>query len=97
MKNVKYLTSACKYCRYYQPEGRRGGMCQQLGAPVQASWKACSFALPPFAPSWEKLEDVWSLPDATPALISDINKSATQKDEVASCTSEHTKAKVIIH
>ncbi|MBW4432364.1 MAG: hypothetical protein KME28_11680 [Pelatocladus maniniholoensis HA4357-MV3] len=97
MKNIKYLTSACKYCRYYQPEGRRGGMCQQLGAPVQASWKACSFALPPFAPSWEKLEDVWSLPDATPALISDITKSVTLKDEVASCTSEHTKAKVMIH
>ncbi|KOP23216.1 hypothetical protein AMR41_27430 [Hapalosiphon sp. MRB220] len=97
MKNIKYLTSACKYCRYYQPEGRRGGICQQLGAPVQASWKACSFALPPFAPSWEKLEDVWSLPDATPVLISDINQSATLIDEVASCTSEHTKAKVMIH
>ncbi len=97
MKNIKYLTSACKYCRYYQPQGRRGGMCQQLGAPVQASWKACSFALPPFAPSWEKLEDVWSLPDATPVLISDINKSATLTDEVASCTSEHTKTKVMIH
>ncbi|MCP6762386.1 MAG: hypothetical protein NHB32_27375 [Fischerella sp. CENA71] len=97
MKNIKYLTSACKYCRYYQPEGRRGGICQQLGAPVQASWKACSFALPPFAPSWEKLEDVWSLPDATPVLISDINKSATLTNEVASCTSEHTKTKVMIH
>ncbi|EHC08391.1 hypothetical protein [Fischerella thermalis] len=97
MKNIKYLTSACKYCRYYQPEGRRGGMCQQLGAPVQASWKACSLALPPFAPSWERLEDVWSLPDATPVLISEINKTLTLAEEVVSCTSEQPKAKVMIH
>ncbi|PMB04661.1 hypothetical protein CEN45_04090 [Fischerella thermalis CCMEE 5198] len=97
MKNIKYLTSACKYCRYYQPEGRRGGMCQQLGAPVQASWKACSLALPPFAPSWEKLEDVWSLPDATPVLISEINKTVTLTEEVVSCTSEQPKVKVMIH
>ncbi|MDF5706472.1 MAG: hypothetical protein PUP90_02030 [Nostoc sp. S4] len=70
MKPIKFLASACRYCRHYQPEGRRGGMCEQLGAPVQASWKACSLALPPFAPSWETLEDVWGLADAKPVLAS---------------------------
>jgi hypothetical protein len=70
MKPIKSLTSACRYCRHYNPEGRRGGTCQQLGAQVQASWKACSLALPPFAPSWETLEDAWSLPDATPLVVS---------------------------
>ncbi|HLO83941.1 MAG TPA: hypothetical protein VK203_02850, partial [Nostocaceae cyanobacterium] len=64
---------ACKYCRHYQPEGRRGGMCQQLGAPVQAGWKACSLALPAFAPSWETLEDAWSLPAAKPVLSHGCN------------------------
>jgi hypothetical protein len=39
-----------------------------LGAPVRGSWKACSLAAPPFAPSWETLEDAWSLPDASPVL-----------------------------
>ncbi|WP_414527731.1 hypothetical protein [Nodularia chucula] len=68
MKPIKLLTSACKYCRHYQPEGRRGGMCQQLGTPVQAGWKACSLALPPFAPAWETLEESWDLPDATRVL-----------------------------
>nr|WP_228060944.1 MULTISPECIES: hypothetical protein [unclassified Coleofasciculus] len=34
-------------------------MCQQLGVPVKAGWKACSLALPPFAPSWESLEQIW--------------------------------------
>ena len=34
-------------------------MCQQLGVPVKANWKACSLALPPFAPSWESFEQIW--------------------------------------
>jgi hypothetical protein len=84
MKPIKFLTSACRYCHYYKPEGRRGGLCQQLGAPVLGSWKACSFALPPFAPTWESLEDVWSLPDATPALASSSLGCSLDKLAVAS-------------
>ncbi|AFZ57052.1 hypothetical protein H6G54_28125 [Anabaena cylindrica FACHB-243] len=68
MKPNHHLTSACRYCRHYQPEGRRGGMCQKLGAPVQSTWKACHLALPAFAPPWETLEDSWSLPVAKPVL-----------------------------
>lgn len=68
MKSIEIFTSACRNCRFFSPEGRRGGVCQQLGAPVRGSWKACSLAVPPFAPSWETLEDAWSLPDATPVL-----------------------------
>jgi len=49
MKTSPALTSACRCCRYYNPEGRRGGMCQQLSAPVQGTWKACSLAIPAFA------------------------------------------------
>jgi len=59
MKTLNFPTSACRLCRHYQTEGRRGGMCQQLGVPVRASWKACSLALPPFAPSWESIEGIW--------------------------------------
>jgi hypothetical protein len=55
------VTSACKSCRFYTPEGRRGGNCQQLGVPVRGGWKACSLALPPFAPSWESLEEIFNL------------------------------------
>jgi hypothetical protein len=32
-----------------------------LGVPVQSSWKACSLAFPPFAPSWEHFEDLMAL------------------------------------
>ncbi|MEH2382294.1 MAG: hypothetical protein V7K27_25970 [Nostoc sp.] len=94
MKPIKFLASACRYCRHYQPEGRRGGMCQQLGAPVQATWKACSLALPPFAPTWETLEDAWSLPDAAPALTSsqslasDLDNAALAPvEEITACIS----------
>ncbi|MDB9372438.1 hypothetical protein [Nodularia sphaerocarpa] len=101
MKPIKILTSACRYCRHYQPEGRRGGMCQQLGSPVQAGWKACSLALPPFAPSWETLEDAWDLPDATrvlgssPTLVTDADKTMiTPIEEIAHCTSQEAEIAV---
>lgn len=103
MKPIKFLASACKYCRHYQPEGRRGGVCQQLGAPVQATWKACSLALPPFAPSWETLEDAWTLPDAAPVLAcshsvaSDLdNATLTSIEEItASIYSEEAKTEAV--
>lgn len=75
MKAIKLLASSCRSCRYYSPEGRRGGACQQLGVPVRGNWKSCSLSLPPFAPSWEKLEDVWNLADATPVLGSSLDKT----------------------
>lgn len=55
---VSPATSACRACRYYTPEGRRGGFCQQLSVPVRGSWQACSLAIPPFAPSWEGREEI---------------------------------------
>lgn len=61
MKTSNFLTSSCRFCRYYQTEGRRGGMCQQLGVPVRAEWKACSLAAAPFTPTWESLEKVVKL------------------------------------
>ncbi|NJM71948.1 MAG: hypothetical protein HC862_18135 [Scytonema sp. RU_4_4] len=98
MKQIKSLTSACRYCRYYNLEGRRGGFCQQLGAPVRGNWKACSLALPPFAPSWENLEDAWSLPDATSVLASGLNKPvlAPVEETAPECSSEKTKAEAIL-
>ncbi len=50
-------TVTCRHCRYYSPEGRRGGVCQKLMTAVESNWKACSLAMSPFAPSWEKLNN----------------------------------------
>ncbi len=58
MKTANFLTSSCRLCRYYQHEGRRGGMCQQLGVEVQSGWKACSLANSPFTTSWERMEEL---------------------------------------
>lgn len=54
--NLHPIASACRSCRYYTPEGRRGGNCQQLGVQVRGGWQACSLAIPAFAPSGENLE-----------------------------------------
>lgn len=68
MKTTNLLVSACRYCRYYKSEGRRGGACQLLDVSVHGGWKACALAIPAFAPSWENLEDMMNLPDAMPAV-----------------------------
>ena len=52
------LTSACRHCRHYTPEGRRGGVCDLLSVPVQSQWKACSLAVSAFGLSWENIEEI---------------------------------------
>jgi hypothetical protein len=75
MKTLNFCATACRYCNSYQPEGRRGGMCQKLGVPVQAHWKACSLVQPLFTSSWEKFDEV-ALLEKSFSL-----KSATLKSE----------------
>ncbi|MFB2835521.1 hypothetical protein [Floridanema evergladense] len=75
-------TSACKSCRFYTPEGRRGGNCQQLGVPVRGGWKACSLALPPFAPSWESLEEIFHLQSEVIEVTEVIPMEAIQSSPV---------------
>ena len=99
MKPSNFLTSACRYCRCYKLEGRRGGMCQILGVPVQGSWKACALASPAFASSWEGLEEIMISPNKTPVLTDAhslacaLDNSAIElTEEMASFTSEPKKA-----
>lgn len=58
MRTLNLAALACRHCQHYTPEGRRGGHCHQLGVPVQGCWKACSLAIPPFAPSWENFSGI---------------------------------------
>ncbi len=51
-------TSACRHCRHYTPEGRRGGHCQRLSVPVLSQWQACSLAIPAFIPAWQLMEGI---------------------------------------
>ena len=66
IKEINVSTSACRFCRYYEPEGRRGGSCQMLGVPVQSGWKECSLALPPFETTLTKLENIFQLKTTIP-------------------------------
>jgi hypothetical protein len=42
--------SACRHCKNYRPEGRRGGHCDRFNAFVQGHWESCSLAIPTFSP-----------------------------------------------
>jgi hypothetical protein len=58
MTNQNCITSACRYCRFYRPEGLHGGACQQLGVSVRSEWKACQLGLPAFTDTWENAEEL---------------------------------------
>jgi len=58
MKTTNHLPSVCRYCRHYSPQGRRGGICQKLSAPVRGDWQACCLANSPFLPTWETWEEI---------------------------------------
>ena len=76
MKTANYITSSCRYCRYYQSEGRRGGMCDQLGVPVQGEWKACVLASHPFSTPWDAIEDVMRLENSLALDCSEKNPAS---------------------
>lgn len=86
MKTANFMTSSCRYCRYYQAEGRRGGLCNQLSVPVRGEWKACALAARPFATAWENLEDVVRLEQSL-ALSYNNERVTEETPEVASMES----------
>lgn len=92
---VNSVTLACRSCRYYTPEGRRGGNCQQLGVPVRGAWKACSLALPPFSPSWEGIEEVLLWQKEMLILQEALLLEDAQR-EVCSCQNATTSEKVTV-
>lgn len=64
-------------------------MCQQLGVPVQGSWKTCPLAIPAFARSWEGLKDIMILPDEMPVL-SDARELVSALDSCSPAATEAT-------
>lgn len=69
MDSSDNLTSTCRCCQYYTPEGRRGGQCQQLHVPVKGGWRACQLAIPAFAMSWE-IKEIMEI-QHQPAVLKD--------------------------
>ena len=81
MRTTHLTVSACRHCQHYATEGRRGGHCKQLGAPVQGAWKACCLALPPFAPTWEAAAGIKE--DAATPWLAEVPAAASVA--IASC------------
>ncbi len=48
MQDISTSISSCRHCRFYRPEGRRGGQCEKLSVNVQGAWQACALVEPPF-------------------------------------------------
>ena len=72
MASLKGGISRCGLCRFYAHEGRRGGLCSQLNAPVQSKWTACSLGVSPF----EKVESWGSA--HSPATIGSMEMKAVK-------------------
>lgn len=62
MKSAQCRVSSCSRCRFYAPEGRRGGQCSQLGVPVESRWKPCPLAVPVFTPPLVPMKSLDRLP-----------------------------------
>jgi hypothetical protein len=58
MSAAKSPISACRYCRFYQPEGLHRGKCDRLNASVESDWEACSLSSPAFTPNWDSVEEL---------------------------------------
>lgn len=56
MKEANSLNLACRHCRFYQPQGRRGGTCQKLSVSVDGKWKACMLSSIPFENTIKKID-----------------------------------------
>jgi hypothetical protein len=87
MKKANFTNSSCRFCRYYHPEGRRGGTCQRLGVPVQSNWEACLLAASPFASPWEKLEEIIYLEHSLSLNYSSEHSSPTMAQSEAEVSS----------
>lgn len=72
MKSVQCQVSCCSRCRFYNPVGRRGGQCSQLGVPVNARWAPCSLATPVFATTLVEMKPLDFLPQPGELTFSDV-------------------------
>jgi hypothetical protein len=80
-KNTSEISNAvCRNCRFYQPNGHRGGICEQFNVPVSGAWATCQLALPAFVPSWKTLED---LPAGKPAIPVTVEQPVANRTPVS--------------
>jgi hypothetical protein len=90
-KNTSEISNAvCRNCRFYQPSGHRGGVCEQFDVPVSGAWSTCQLALPAFVPAWKTLEDLPA--EKSRVFATDENLTVRRSPTVASLEIHATKA-----
>jgi hypothetical protein len=75
---MNFLTNSdltCRFCRHYDPIGRRGGSCQKLQASVEATWAACTLAVPAFNRDWESPTEIAN------SIPAQVNATASQVEQ----------------
>jgi hypothetical protein len=84
---MNFLTNSdltCRFCRHYDPVGRRGGNCQKLQASVEATWSACTLAVPAFNRDWESPTEIAnSIPAQVNATASQVEQYEKLYDQIA--------------
>ncbi|MBW4485194.1 MAG: hypothetical protein KME14_21875 [Tildeniella torsiva UHER 1998/13D] len=78
MKSAQCRVSSCSRCRFYTPEGRRGGQCSQLGVPVESRWEPCSLAVPVFAPPLVVMKPLDFLPQPLELSFPEVSLKAAR-------------------
>jgi hypothetical protein len=76
MKSAQCRVLSCSRCRFYAPEGRRGGQCSQLGVPVESRWAPCSLAVPVFAPPLVTMKPLDFLPQPLDLGFAEVSREA---------------------
>ena len=61
MNSQNCSISTCRNCRHFQTEGRRGGLCEQLGTFTDPTWSACQLAIAAFDPLTPEIESIETL------------------------------------
>lgn len=72
MKKSSFSDPKCRHCRFYEPEGRRGGCCQKLGVTVNGSWSACSLVCFPFSDILDEVDFTLDTVSKTLATLEEI-------------------------
>lgn len=88
---MNFLTNSdltCRFCRHYEPVGRRGGSCQKLQASVEATWSACTLAVPAFFNrDWESPTEI---ANSIPAQVNATASQAEQYEQLYDQIAEET-------
>ncbi|MEO0374829.1 MAG: hypothetical protein AAF329_09440 [Cyanobacteria bacterium P01_A01_bin.17] len=81
MENQNASALACRHCKHFHHEGRRGGVCQRLDVHVRGGWKPCPLMIPSFAISWDQLEERLPLQwqDAVHEAVPELPIQASEK------------------